>query len=177
MLVYILKTEGDFQVFDFAYSVPPDPLEEGNYLMPSIPYAEIAPPETLAGEIAVFNAGAWRIEPDLRGTVYWVNGVEYQINEIGVPLPEGASLTPPQTAPFSISTAQGQLALIEYGKYQAAVDFINAIPDPIEKLKAEVNFYRRNDWQRDNPTLLALAQGLGISEAELDQMFIFGSTQ
>jgi len=79
--------------------------------------------------------------------------------------------------PQSISTAQGQLALIEFGKYQAAVDFINAIPDPVEKLKAEVNFYRRNDWQRDNQTLLALAQGLGISDAELDQMFIFGATQ
>lgn len=79
--------------------------------------------------------------------------------------------------PASISTAQGHLALIEYGKFQAAVDFINGISDPTEKLKAEVNFYRRNDWQRDNPTLLALAQGLGITDQELDQMFIFGATQ
>lgn len=79
--------------------------------------------------------------------------------------------------PESISTAQGHLALIEYGKYQSADEFINAIPDPVEKLKAEVNFYRRNDWERDNPTLLALAQGLGITDEELDQMFIFGSTQ
>lgn len=87
--------------------------------------------------------------------------------------------TTSQTEPpiTEISTAQGHLALIEYGKYQAAVDYIEAIPDPVEKLKAEVNFYRRNDWQRSNPTLLALAQGLGISDAELDQMFIFGSKQ
>jgi len=79
--------------------------------------------------------------------------------------------------PQSISTAQGHLALIEYGKYQDAVDFIDAIVDPVEKLKAEVNFYRRNDWQRDNQTLIFLAKGLGISDAELDQMFIFGATQ
>lgn len=93
---------------------------------------------------------------------------------------DGSTFYEPVQPPIivtEISTAQGHLALIEYGKYQAAVDFINAIPDPIEKLKAEVNFYRRNDWQRDNPTLLDLALGLGISDSELDQMFIFGSTQ
>lgn len=86
-------------------------------------------------------------------------------------------LTPPQTIPLTISTAQGHLALIEYGKYQDAVDFIEAIPDPTQKLIAEVNFYRRNDWQRDNETLLVLASALGISDAELDQMFIYGSTR
>lgn len=79
--------------------------------------------------------------------------------------------------PKAISTAQGHLALIEFEKYQAAVDFINAIPDATEKLKAEVNFYQRNDWQRDNPTLLGLAQALGIDDSQLDEMFIFGSTK
>lgn len=80
-------------------------------------------------------------------------------------------------APQKISTAQGHLALIEYGKYQEAVAFIEAIPNPTQKLIAEVNFYRRNDWQRDNETLLVLASALGISDAELDQMFIYGSAQ
>lgn len=90
---------------------------------------------------------------------------------------DGSKVSAKILVPESISAAQGHLALIEFGLYKAAVDFINAIPDPNTKLKSEVNFYRRNDWQRDNQVLLDLAQGLGITSEQLDQMFIFGATQ
>lgn len=79
--------------------------------------------------------------------------------------------------PQSISAAQGKLALIEYGKYQEAIDFINSISDPTEKIKAEVNFNQRNSWERNNPALLNLAKALNIKDDDLDKMFIFGAKQ
>lgn len=88
-------------------------------------------------------------------------------------------LNPPPVgvSPLEISKAQGLLALVHFDKYQAMMDLINAIPDPAEKLIAEINVFQRNTWERKNETLIGLATALEISSRQLDEMFVYGSMQ
>lgn len=61
---------------------------------------EIAPPAKKENYVAVWNGAAWVETEDYRGKEYWLPGDTYgtpgrEVKEIG-PLPEGATLTPPE---------------------------------------------------------------------------------
>ena len=86
------------------------PLDE-TWLIPAFA-TEIPPPETDAGDVAVFVDGAWSVLHDDRGTVYYLpDGTRGQISEIGETLPEGASLTPPPAPPRRVGTPREFLGL------------------------------------------------------------------
>jgi hypothetical protein len=73
-----------------------DPLDESNWLIPA--YATgVEPPEVEDGKSRVFNGDVWSKVEDNRGVVYWdENGDEQEQKGLG-PLPEGTSLTAPET--------------------------------------------------------------------------------
>ena len=61
---------------------------------------EVAPPTEKENYIPVWNGAAWVETEDYRGKEYWLPGDTYgtpgrEVKEIG-PLPEGATLTPPE---------------------------------------------------------------------------------
>ena len=61
---------------------------------------EVAPPAEKENYIPVWNGSAWVETEDYRGKEYWLPGDTYgtpgrEVKEIG-PLPEGATLTPPE---------------------------------------------------------------------------------
>lgn len=70
---------------------------------------------------------------------------------------------------------QGQLALIEIGKYTDAVNHIDNIQDQILKLKAKVE-WDSDTWEMDNPFLMSLWEILGGTGQELYEAFLLANT-
>ena len=75
-------------------------------------------------------------------------------------------------APQSVSRAQGKLALIQAGLWPAAIAFVDGITDPAQKAYADVALNDTQEWRRDSPFLASAAAALGLSEAQLDALFI-----
>ena len=86
-----------------------------------------------------------------------------------LPEPEPA-LTP--VVPQSVSRAQGKLALIGAGLWPAAIAFVEGITDPVQRAYAEVALHDTQEWRRDSPFLASAAAALGLSEEQLDTLFI-----
>ena len=74
--------------------------------------------------------------------------------------------------PQSVSRAQGTLALIQAGLWPAAIAFVEGITDPAQKAYAEVALNDTQEWRRDSPFLASAAAALGLSEEQLDTLFI-----
>lgn len=74
----------------------PDPLDEGNWLIPAMAFAD-APPKPKAGFAIVHTPGAdqvWSLVPDHRGMVYQVEtGAPLQWEELG-PLSDNLTASP-----------------------------------------------------------------------------------
>ena len=71
---------------------------------------EIAPPAKKENYVAVWNGAAWVETEDYRGKEYWLPSDTYgtpgrEVKEIG-PLPEGATLTPPEQTLENVKTAK-----------------------------------------------------------------------
>lgn len=76
--------------------------------------------------------------------------------------------------PESISWRQGQLVLIELGVRQQVRDMIDAIEDPVEREKAEVEFSSPT-YERASPFLQQMWELLGKTPDELDDAFRLAS--
>lgn len=74
--------------------------------------------------------------------------------------------------PQSITRAQGKAALIQAGMWDQTLAFVAAIPDPTERALAEVALHDTQTWQRNSPFLIAAAAALGLSDAQMDDLFI-----
>ena len=85
---------------------------------------------------------------------------------------EGALTLPP---PASVSRAQGKAALIAAGLWPGVLAFVAAIPDPTDKALAEVALNDTQDWRRDSLFLNSAATALGLTAAQLDQLFVDAS--
>ncbi len=92
MLIYHYDPDG---VYVGSSEADPSPLEPGVFLIPARATA-LAPPHTGENEAAVFKNNAWTLEPDYRGTVYWLaDGTKTKIVDIGEEVPADA-LSGPQ---------------------------------------------------------------------------------
>lgn len=74
--------------------------------------------------------------------------------------------------PQVVSRAQGKVALIQAGLWPSVLEFVAAIPDPVERAVAEVTLHDTQEWRRDSPFLASAAAALDLSEAQLDELFI-----
>lgn len=82
----------------------------------------------------------------------------------------GVWVEPPQPVPQSCTNRQGKLALIELGLYTQALDLLAAITDPVEKLKADVE-WSAPTFERTSPFLNGVWQQLQQSQEQLDDAF------
>lgn len=71
------------------------------------------------------------------------------------------------------SPAQGLVALYAlHGITESDIaSTIAAIPDPARKYTAQIGFSRATEWRSDSPTMLALANLLGLGDSELAELF------
>lgn len=75
----------------------------------------------------------------------------------------------PETAPIpqSISRFQARAALLA-ADLLSDVEAAVAAADPF----AQLAWAEAQEWRRDSPTLLALAHGIGLTDAEIDDLFV-----
>ena len=79
------------------------------------------------------------------------------------------------TVPTSITNGQARAALILNGMIDQIQPIIDAIPDDTQRRLANNDWEYRLVFERDNPTLLALADSLGLTESQIDDLFIQAS--
>lgn len=74
----------------------------------------------------------------------------------------------------TITSRQGKRALVAAGLHQPAVTALNALPEP-DKTLALID-WDAPTWQRNDPTLAAMAAALGLTSAQLDALFAQAAT-
>ena len=78
----------------------------------------------------------------------------------------------PEPVPQQITRAQGKAALVMLGLWGAALDYVAAIQDPTQRALADVALHDTLTWERSSPFLNAAAKGLGMTDEQLDALFI-----
>lgn len=74
--------------------------------------------------------------------------------------------------PTSVARAQGKAALIGNGLWSGVLAFVAAIEDPTERALAEVALHDTQTWQRNSTFLSAAKVGLGLTDVQLDDLFL-----
>lgn len=82
---------------------------------------------------------------------------------------------PPPNVPKEVSRAQGKSALIQCGLWPSVLTYADSIEDDTQRALADVALNDTTHWQRSSPFLNAAATALGLTNAELDELFIQAS--
>lgn len=83
-------------------------------------------------------------------------------------------VAPPVAVPAEITMRQARLALLSVGKLTAVEAAIEAMQEP-QKSAAKIEWEYSNTVQRHNGFVSALGPALGLTEAEVDALFIAGA--
>jgi hypothetical protein len=81
-----------------------------------------------------------------------------------------AHLNPP--TPAVVTRAQGKAALISAGLWDDVLTYVDAIEDPTQQALARVALDDTTEWRRDSPFLATAAGALGLSDEDLDGLFV-----
>lgn len=115
-------------------------------------------------EFAVAAGLAWHDAPDDVGhDTHEFDGTAV----VSKPAPPPA----PIVIPSEVTRAQARGALILDGLIDSVQPAINAIADPMQRALAQNDWDNRLTFRRDNPTLVALATALSLTEEQLDSLF------
>ena len=89
----------------------------------------------------------------------------------------GALVLPAPPPPTTCTPAQGLIALYALKQIteQDILDAIAQIPDPVQRYTATIGYQRATAWERGSATMQAMAQLLGLTEADLDGLFAYAS--
>ena len=74
--------------------------------------------------------------------------------------------------PPSVSRKQARKALLLAGLFEAVQPAIDAIEDPLQRQLVQIDWDDAQTYERDDPTLLSLAAALGMSDEQLDALFV-----
>lgn len=85
-------------------------------------------------------------------------------------------VTPPQPVPVVVTMCQARLALLDIGLLDDVDGAIACMADPITKRKAQIEREFSNEVQRNNGIVSVPAPALGLTEPQLDQLFICAAT-
>jgi hypothetical protein len=77
--------------------------------------------------------------------------------------------------PSRITMRQARLALHSQGLYAAVGAAIQALPDP-PKTEAIIEWEYSNEVQRKNGFVSSIAPALGLTESQIDDLFILGAS-
>lgn len=169
MIVYILTEDN---TLDFVYNCPPDVMELGKFLLPSIPYATVPPPECGENEIAVYQNNSWSIKPDFRGHSYWLNGVQYHIASINETIPEGATdgTIPPvqENSEIVVTPWQIRQVINQLGLRSRVEDLIKTTSN--QDIKDGWEYV--TEWKEFHPVVTEMAAQLGLTSEEIHAIFV-----
>ena len=74
--------------------------------------------------------------------------------------------------PKSVTSRQGQQALLLAGLLDDAEAAINAIVDDTERAVTLLYWNKAQTFERDNPLIVAIGSALGLNSDAIDQLFI-----
>lgn len=77
--------------------------------------------------------------------------------------------------PAAVERRQALHALLHVGKLEAIQAAIAAIPDPADRLSAQIE-YEHPSWRRDNALLQSIWERMDGTAAELDALFVLART-
>ena len=90
-----------------------------------------------------------------------------------------ATYVPPEPEPVyvpqQITRAQGKAAIIMQGHWQEVLDCVASIQDPTQRALAEVALNDTLTWERSSPFFNAAVAELGMTDEQLDALFIQAS--
>lgn len=89
-----------------------------------------------------------------------------------------AHLNPPAPpyVPQQVTRAQGKAALIQADLWDAVESYVDNISDPTENALALVALNDTTHWNRTSPFLNDAAAALGLTEQQLDDLFVQAAT-
>lgn len=76
-----------------------------------------------------------------------------------------------QSVPQVVTRRQARQALLLAGRLQDVQPAIDAIADPVQRGMVQIEWDDSQEFQRTRPTLIALATAIGMTEADLDNLF------
>lgn len=79
---------------------------------------------------------------------------------------------PEPYVPQQVTRAQGKAALVNAGYWNAILDYISNIGDETQKNLTEIALNDTSHWRRDSPSLVSCANALGLTEEDIDNLFI-----
>lgn len=94
------------------------------------------------------------------------------MNQVAPGVVEFGNPGTPSTVPASVTMRQGREMLINLGLLAQVDAFIAAIPDPIQRAKAQNYWEWSNTIERDNPLVAGIGAALDMNAAQLDDLFI-----
>jgi hypothetical protein len=77
--------------------------------------------------------------------------------------------------PNVVTRAQGKAALILANKWNGVLDYVESVKDASEKSLSLVALNDTVDWHRDSPFLNSAASAIGLTDKDLDDLFIAAS--
>lgn len=112
-------------------------------------------------------------------------GDDYQTTDLLVPVPVGFDLDQAhrfkydigssqivRRVPEKVTARQAVQALILNNKLALVQPAIDAIADPVQRQLVQAEWDKSQEFERNRPTLIALATAIGLSASELDALFI-----
>jgi hypothetical protein len=87
-----------------------------------------------------------------------------------------ADLRPPATVPQWVTRRQARQALLLAGKLAQVQPAIDAIAEPVQRGMVQIEWDDSLHFERNRPALLALATALGMSNTDLDALFVTAAT-
>lgn len=114
---------------------------------------------------------------------HWIESDTVNIGDIW----DGSVFTTPEKpvvslVPESVTMRQARLALIESGKFNTLSELntgintiITGLPEP-DSSKAQIEWDYSSRVERDKPFVLSIAPALGLSDLDLDNLFILAGT-
>lgn len=78
---------------------------------------------------------------------------------------------PPPYVPQIVTRRQARQALLLADKLHLVQPAIDAIADPLQRGMVQIEWDDSQTFERQRPTLIALATALGMDDAELDALF------
>lgn len=133
--------------------------------------------------MSALRGSLWRLEKDDEAG-QWVAVEENSVIERfgfsradfpGAVAPQPPEYAPPASnVPNAVTMRQARLALLQAGLLDDIETAINSLPSP-QKEAARIEWEYSQEVQRHNGFVSVLAPGLGLTELDLDQMFVTAS--
>lgn len=90
---------------------------------------------------------------------------------------DGQSFHPaPVVVPQSVTRRQAKQALLLAGKLSSVQPAIDAITDPTQKGLMQIEWDESLDFIRSRPALIQLGYAIGLTDADIDNLFIKAAT-